>query len=106
MPGEENDFHFGRARARALGMAGRRGKPKEPPTERPQERVKISLDHFDRAGSPLCAYYVFIMAAYQEARDKTIGASRQLLLLPPPRDSLETVPRNVRESWGPGQGAH
>ena len=29
-------------------------------------RVKISLDHFDRAGSPLCAYYVFIMVDYRE----------------------------------------
>lgn len=37
-------------------------------------RSRISLDHFDRAGSPLCAYYVFIMAAYQEPSDKTRGA--------------------------------
>jgi len=44
------------------------------------ERVKISLDHLDRAGSPLCAYYVFIMAAYQEPRDKTVGARGSLLL--------------------------
>jgi len=53
------------------------------------ERVKISLDHFDRAGSPLCAYYVFIMAAYQEPRDKTVGARGPLLL--PRRGTL----------WGP-----
>ena len=50
-------------------------------------RVRISLDHFDRAGSPLCAYYVFIMVAYQESRDKTTGASRSLPFAPP-RDSL------------------
>lgn len=38
-------------------------------------RSTISLDHFDRAGSPLCVYYVFIMADYQEPSDKTSGAS-------------------------------
>jgi len=69
------------------------------------ERVKISVDHLDRAGSPLCAYYVFIMAAYQESRDKTIGALRTPPFAPL-RDSLETVPHNVRESCGPEQGAH
>lgn len=51
------------------------------------ERVRISVDHFDRAGSPLCAYYVFIMAAYQESRDKTTGASRTPPFAPL-RDSL------------------
>ena len=35
--------------------------------------VKISLDHFDRADSPLCAYYVFIMVDYQERDGKTVG---------------------------------
>lgn len=59
---------------------------KEPPTER-RERVRISLDHFDRAGSPLCAYYVFIIAAYQESRDKTTGASKTSPFARP-RDSL------------------
>lgn len=34
--------------------------------------VWILLDHFDRAASPLCAYYVFIMVGYQESSDKTI----------------------------------
>jgi len=51
------------------------------------EWVRISLDHFDRAGSPLCAYYVFIMAAYQESRDKTTGASKTPPFAPP-RNSL------------------
>lgn len=77
------DFHFAE---RALERETARRELKEPPTER-RERVRISLDHFDRAGSPLCAYYVFIMAAYQESRDKTTGALRT----PPfaaPRDSL------------------
>lgn len=53
-----------------------------------KRRVKISLDHLDRAGSPLCAYYVFIMAAYQESRDKTVGVSRGTPRFAPPRDSL------------------
>lgn len=61
----------------------------------PPGRSRISLDHFDRAGSPLCVYYVFIMAGYQEPSDKTRGARVFCLVRgprstyrPPPFDSL------------------
>lgn len=74
--GKRRDFRSAfrlAARTRALERENRR----QPPTERrvEGERARISLDHFDRAGSPLCAYYVFITAAYRESRDKTVGAS-------------------------------
>lgn len=83
--GKRCDFHFTGLNAR-LNEKRHGRELKEPPTER-RERVRISLDHFDRAGSPLCVYYVFIMAAYQESRDKTTGASRTSPFTPP-RDSL------------------
>lgn len=52
----------------------------------PPGRSRISLDHFDRAGSPLCVYYVFIMADYQEPSDKTRGA-RAFCLVRGPRST-------------------
>lgn len=89
------DFHFARTLSRTRNGATRT----EGTTHGAAvERVRISLDHFDRAGLPLCAYYVFITAAYQESRDKTIGASRTSPFAPP-RDLFGgTVPHNVREN--------
>ncbi|KAH0564239.1 hypothetical protein KQX54_010536 [Cotesia glomerata] len=44
----------------------------KPPTES-RTRERLGLDHFDRAGEPLCAYYVFIMVDYRESSDKTVS---------------------------------
>ena len=91
------------------GFGGDR-KP-EPPTVPRQGRSRISLDHFDRAGSPLCVYYVFIMAGLPGTERQNQRRPRPFALVRDPRstyrspylDSLiDTVMLGPADHGGPG----